>query len=50
MVVKDFPIEDLQTVEKNSQNQKIYLANPNKKNWNSFIENNGFNDQTLYHK
>lgn len=48
--IKDFPIEDLQTVEKNFQNQKIYLANPNKKNWNSFIENNGFNDQTLYHK
>ena len=47
---KKFPSVYLQTKERNFQNQKIHLANPSKKNWNSFIENNGFNEQTLYHQ
>tara|TARA_B100001287_G_scaffold269999_1_gene268163 strand:- start:13216 stop:13875 length:660 start_codon:yes stop_codon:yes gene_type:complete len=49
-VLKDFPSNFLNLKKSSSKDFNFHLANPTNENWIDFINNNGFNETTKFHK
>jgi hypothetical protein len=48
--LKSFPSKFLNTIKHNFEDFNFHLANPESEDWINFIQNDGFNDITKFHK